>query len=150
MIDCPKDRKILARNKRERVTPTTFEAHAPSAALLFDDVYHLAAEMGGIASHAELTLNNALINGHTISKRLSRTASDASSFRPRPAFILITCRTSPMWHLCARRARFLPIPRKGTVSRSSSWKRSDSMFTRLGVGHPCRPHRLTHCRQADH
>jgi len=58
-----------------------------------DEVYHLAADMGGIgyisAFHAEITINNTL-------RRRDTTRSSGSCSRHRPAFIRSTCRETRM------------------------------------------------------
>ena len=63
-----------------------------------DEVYHLAADMGGIGyittSHAGITLNNTLINAHTI-KAANENSVKNSYSPPRLVSIPSTYRISP-------------------------------------------------------
>ena len=63
-----------------------------------DQVYHLAADMGGIgyitASHAGITLNNTLINAH-MTKAAVKNKVRRFLFRHPHAFTRNTCKTTP-------------------------------------------------------
>ena len=104
-----------------------------------DEVYHLAADMGGIgyitAFHADIARNSAMINIHMLEAARINAASDSFS-PPRPAFTRCICRRARTSPTLRKTTPTRQSPRRGTAPRSSLWKSSANTTTRTTASRP--------------
>ena len=89
-----------------------------------DEVYQLAADMGGIGyitgNHADIARNNVLINAHMLEAALPQRRASATSTPRRRASTRCTSSTTPTSRRSRKRTPTPPTPRRATAGRSST------------------------------